>query len=122
MSGFYGHAGDVRAFLAHTRLLDGCEWASDVGERLESGRTLIEELACGLPEEGYNSRRPELWDAAECAAVLEFLGTLAFDHCHCKSDDAGCGYSNVLSHVRDSMLAQCGELNEPPHGPDPAWS
>jgi hypothetical protein len=117
MADFYGHAGEVRAFLAHTRILDGCIWRPDIEERLTQGRTLIEAFASALPEEGFElptGAGPELWDSAQCAAVLELLSCLDANYCHCKCGEATCGYDDLLDHLRDSMLAVGGALNGPP--------
>jgi hypothetical protein len=95
----------VRAFLARTRPIVGCETPNVYWE----GRSLVESLALS-----YDTKETDdyLWTLPQCAVVLSFLQAIqpSKGHCFCggfDSEEGGisttCGHHIILMHLTDQM-------------------
>ena len=94
----------IRALLARTRPLSGCDYGGD--KTFWNGRGLIEELALA-----HDTESDLHWSAAQCADVLMFLHSVepTDGHCFCNDDSeisATCGFHEILEFMEVELRGQ----------------
>jgi hypothetical protein len=104
----------IRAFLARTRPLSGCDFGSADG--FHNGRGLVEELALSI-ESGTTLR----WSLDQCADVLRFVHAVepTKGNCFCadKSEvSATCGLHAILEFVEKRLRRETKKSKETGHG------
>ena len=91
----------IRAFLARTRPLSGCDFGGD--ETFWNGRGLIEELA--LAHETDSNLH---WSSEQCADAIRFVHSVepTKGDCFCRDDQeisATCGFHVVLEFIEKQL-------------------
>jgi hypothetical protein len=90
-------AARIRALLARTRPLSGC----DVADVYWEGRSLVDSLALA-----YEAETDYTWSSSRCATVLEFLAHIEPTEANCICNDlsdvnATCGLQIVYEFIAD---------------------
>ncbi len=103
----------LRAFLARTRVLSGCDYGSD--DDFWNGRGLIEELALARETGTMLS-----WSPGQCADVIHFIHNIqpTKGNCFCNDDSeisATCGFHVVLEFVEKQLRKEAMEAAEMLH-------
>jgi hypothetical protein len=91
----------IRALLARTRPLSGCDYGGDA--TFWNGRGLIEELALA-----HETQTELHWSAKQCADVLMFLHSIepTDGNCFCNDDseiNATCGFHEVREFMENQL-------------------